>query len=167
MKKAKLTKLAVLFLMISFVISCIVACQPQEQDLVKRFEETMANEDGNVAFSANEIIGHVSLSAQFSLDVSVRNGVVYVNNDAYDKITYIEDFTLEYEKALYSGVGNFNSSDETLEKIANHKGVYMLEATSEDAKEVKYVVCEIEKSFYFLSLSSNNELYRVHLAAMP
>ncbi len=157
---------AVLLCLACLLVFCAFAgCKQEAPDtsasLVTRFEP-MKDTDDKIAFVAEQRLGHIAMSAWFSLEISVDNGRIYVNDKLYDAVTYTENFDLVYSEGLLLAEKNAeNAMANTLEEIKAHGGCYLLEMTDQDGKIAVY---ELNDTFYFITFGENGEAIRVHSA---
>ena len=115
-------------------------------------------------FRADTYAQHVAMSWWYSIDVKVENGHIYLDDILYDRVSYVEKYEFLENDHLFSDVYSEEEISETLEKIRNQKGCYVLEAKINDTTDMTYVVYDIEGTYYFLSFSDNGEVRRIHVA---
>ncbi len=159
MKKAKLTKMAVLFLIVSFVISCIVACQTPESKLIKRFEETMTNDIGNVKFTA--ALQQPVISSGYNLEITVKGKQIYLNNVLYDRIYQVDDLDLNLADVInYESVAAIWNP--LFDEMKKQGEFYIIATDSEKNFGKDIAVSELAGKFYFLRFDDSGYVSHIH-----
>ncbi len=103
------------------------------------------------------------LSWAYSLDIKIENGKISLCGITYDKISYVKGLSLSYDTSLLWGARE-EEKKETLEKIKNQEGFYMLETSGNSSFGKRIAVYYIDGSYYFSSLYENNDVMRIHSA---
>ncbi len=160
MKKTKIIRMAMLILIVSLLANIFTACKEPEHDLLQRLEKIMGAKNGVVEFDATPLIKHVAMSSWNSMEVRAEDGILYCSSVAYHTFTYTEEYQPSIlESDLYEGYKGFDV-EQLLEKIEGHTGWYLLAGDS----VYKMAVGEIDNTFYFLGLNTNDVLVFIHSA---
>ncbi len=126
--------------------------------------------DNTVSFRAEPYIQMPALSWEYSLDVKVVDGKIYINDVLYEQvpssvppIVLLSDGLLNHAAFLDDTNGNQKISN-TLKRIKDCESCYVLE-TDEDSKAGKRIsVYELDNAYYFVRFFENGEIMRIHYA---
>ena len=112
-------------------------------------------------FRAEPFLQDCSLSWVYGMDVRIENGQYYLNDILYDKVTYVEDFVLDYGTGLSSMYYQEEKYIEVLAQINSQKGCYLLETESEKSYGTlaMYVIGD---TYYFFRFFENGTVMRIH-----
>lgn len=116
-------------------------------------------------FRAEPFLQHIALSWVYGMDVRIENGKYYLNDILYDKVTYVEDFVLDYGTGLSSMYYQEEKYIEVLAQINSQKGCYLLETESEKSYGTlaMYVIGD---TYYFFRFFENGTVMRIHAGAV-
>lgn len=128
---------------------------------------TTAN-NGEVNFSAEPYIQAPAMSWEYSLDIKIEDGKIYINGVLYEEssstppvVLYSDGFLshADYTDEIYN-----TEIKNTLIKIKNCESCYLLE-TDQDSKAGQIIsVYEIDNFLYFIRFFDNGEVMRIHYA---
>lgn len=128
---------------------------------------TTAN-NGEVNFSAEPYIQAPAMSWEYSLDIKIEDGKIYINGVLYEEssstppvVLYSDGFLshADYTDDIYN-----TEIKNTLIKIKNCESCYLLE-TDQDSKAGQIIsVYEIDNFLYFIRFFDNGEVMRIHYA---
>lgn len=128
---------------------------------------TTAN-NGEVNFSAEPYIQAPAMSWEYSLDIKIEDGKIYINGVLYEEssstppvVLYSDGFLshADYTDEIYN-----TEIKNTLTKIKNCESCYLLE-TEQDSKAGQIIsVYEIDNFLYFIRFFDNGEVMRIHYA---
>lgn len=112
-------------------------------------------------FRAEPFLQHIALSWVYGMDVRIENGQYYLNDILYDKVTYVEDFVLDYGTGLCPMYYQEEKYIEVLAQINSQKGCYLLETESEKSYGTlaMYVIGD---TYYFFRFFENGTVMRIH-----
>ena len=124
-----------------------------------------------ITFRADTFLQDVSLSWWYSFDVAVENGNIYLEDRLCDRVSYVEDYQVEYLPSMISELeyqDDEQSSEvlSVLEEIQNQKGCYMLEINGWTTLGEKLAVYSIDNVLYFLRIDSIKYITRIHSAVI-
>jgi hypothetical protein len=124
--------------------------------------------DNKIEFSADTYIQHPALSWVYSLDVTMEDGHIYLNEILYDTVSYEETNDLLLGDAFMAFANSDQEISATLEKIKSCKGRYIIKTSNEHARcGEKIAVYDIDGSYYFLSFfEENGYVMRIHKASI-
>lgn len=94
-------------------------------------------------------------AAGYRLEVIVENNRVSINNVWYDDICYVEEIEFEYSASAMSY--NDEKTTETMNKIKENKGWYILEGVTNNGYFVTkhtMAVCCVDGIYYFIALDT-------------
>jgi len=114
-----------------------------------------------IAFRAEPFLQSSALSWMYSLDVRIEGELIYLNDILYDKITYVEGFTLDYGH-LFPAPAVDESITEAIDKINSQKGCYMLETDGNNKFGQKIAMYIIDDTYYFIRFYDNGTVMRMH-----
>ena len=117
-------------------------------------------------FQADEFLQPPELSSNyFGFQVTVEDGCIYLGENLYDRISYVENFTLSFEKWLGNALKHADQGVvETLELLKTQDEYYLIETEGSTAFGKRLAVCEMDGKLYFMRLYENNEVMRIHAA---
>ena len=128
---------------------------------------TTAN-DGHVNFIAEPYIQAPALSWEYSLDVKIEDGKIYINGVLYEEssstppgVLYSDGFL---SHADYTDKINNTEITSTLTKIKDCESCYLLETGQDSKAGQKISVYEIDNFLYFVRFFDNGEVMRIHYA---
>ncbi len=172
MKKIiKITTIMLVFAMLMplALSSCILGNEPEEHDLIANWKRAMKNKDGEIEFTAKLFFQDVGLSWAYDLNISVKEGKIYLNNVLYDQILYIETDGLIFEKgfldiAAIQDEKNGTSIADTLNKLDNMEYCYIIKTQENRHFGEKIAIYELGDAFYFVSFYKDDVVLRIHSA---
>ena len=138
-------------------------------ELCMRLSKNMTTEnDGNVTLRAEPYIQSPALSWEYSLDIEIKGGKIYINGVLYEESSSIPPVVLYSEgflaHASYTDEINDTEITNILTKIKNGESCYLLE-TSQDSKAGQIIsVYEIDDFLYFVRFFDNGKVMRIHYA---
>lgn len=128
---------------------------------------TTAN-DGNIIFSAEPYIQAPALSWEYSLNVKIEDGKIYINSVLYEEssstppaVIYSDGFL---SHADYTDKINNTEITSTLTKIKDCESCYLLETGQDSKAGQKISVYEIDNFLYFIRFFDDGEVMRIHYA---
>ena len=169
-----------LFLVLGVVILLIVSvgCNHTNDNIPDDTKDTQSSEvqpvtpvttdDGVISFSAEPYI-NPGISWEYSLDINIKNGNIYINDILYKEsssvppvIVYNEGFLSD--AAITDKINQNQEMSNTLEKIKNSKTCHLLETQQYSPVGEKLCVYEIDDVFYFVRFYDNGNVMRIHYA---
>ncbi len=143
----------------------LAATMGEDMPLLEDSVLPMKNSQGEVEITANQLVGHISLSAWFPLRVRIDNESIYIRDTLYDVVTYAESFDLKYDEGqLEYAEASEGIAGSILQMLREHKGCYLLDIKGNTAWSKRTVIYDVNDTFYFLSFNDQGELLRVHAA---
>lgn len=118
-----------------------------------------------IEFRAEPFLQDCSLSWVYGMDVRIENGQYYLNDILYDKVTYVEDFVLDYGTGLSSMYYQEEKYIEALTQIDSQKGCYLLETESEKSYGT-LAMYVIDDTYYFFRFFENGTVMRIHAGSV-
>jgi hypothetical protein len=112
-----------------------------------------------IEFRAEPFLQSNALSWVYSLDVRIEGEVIYLNDVLYDKIIYVEGFTLDYGP-LFPVV--YESITAEIDKINSQKGCYILETDGDSKAGKKIAMYIIDDTYYFVRFFDDGSVMRIH-----
>ena len=168
-----------LFLVLGVVILLIVSvgCNHTNDNIPDDTKDNQSSEvqpvtpvttedDGVISFSAEPYINH-GISWEYSLDIKIEDGKIYMHNILYDGSTspspvieYGEGFLAD--AAFTDKINQNQEMSNTLEKIKKSETCYLLETKQHSPVGEKICVYEIDDVFYFVRFYDNGKVMRIH-----
>ncbi len=131
--------------------------------LVKEFEAFMDKNSEKSVLTAHPYLQAVALSWEYSVQIEVKDGEIYLNEVLYDKVTHTDELEIKYgEEVTLQLTSKEPSVSETLEAIKQHKGCYVLETDSSSKFGKKVAVFLIDDEFYFVNFFDGGNVMRIH-----
>lgn len=101
------------------------------------------------------------LSSVFSLELKVKDDVIYVNDTPYKYVSYEEDLELTYESFMPI-MRSEKEANATIEKLKAQKGCHVIEKQGGENPSNRIAVYYIDGSYYFVTYNDSGEAIRVH-----
>ena len=170
-----------LFLVLGVVILLIVSvgCNHTNDNIPDDTKDSQSSEiqpvapvtteyDGVISFSAAPYTQLSALSWEYSLDIKIENGKIYIHDILYDGSTSVSP-VIEYEEGALTLAHHTNEATgtdiaNTLTKIKNSKTCFLLETKQHSPVGEKICVYEIDDVFYFVRFYDNGKVMRIHYA---
>ena len=170
-----------LFLVLGVVILLIVSvgCNHTNDNISDDTKDSQSSEvqpvtpvttenDEVVSFRAEPYI-NPGISWEYSLDINIKNGNIYINDTLYKEsssvppvIVYNEGFLSD--AAFTDKINQNQEMSNTLEKIKKSEPCFLIE-TNQTCKTGKMIsVYEIDGVLYFVRFYDNGEVARIHYA---
>lgn len=138
-------------------------------ELCMRLSTNMATENDGVATLRAEPYINPGISWEYSLDINIKDGNIYINDTLYEEsssvppvIVYSEGFLAS--AAFVDEINNNQEMSNTLKKINNSDSCYLIE-TNQDCNTGKLIsIYEIEGVYYFVRFYDNGKVMRIHYA---
>ena len=128
---------------------------------------TPAPKGTKMEFKADLYLQGVGLNWTYSMNVSVDDDTIYLNNWVYDKISYVENFDIRYNEATIMAAQT-KGYIEVLEKLKNAPGCYIIETDQENPKfGQKLAIYKFDNRYYFVNFYENGDVVRIHSAKIP
>ena len=171
-----------LFLVLGVVILLIVSvgCNHTNDNISDDTNDSQSSEvppvtpvttenDEVVSFRAEPYIQDV-MSWEYSLDINIKNGNIYINNILYKESSSVPPVIVYNEglladAAITDKINQNQEMSNTLEKIKNSETCHLLE-TQQYSPVVgeKLCVYEIDDVLYFVQFYDNGKVMRIHYA---
>ena len=124
--------------------------------------------DGIVTLRAEPYIQSPALSWEYSLDIEIKDGKIYINGVLYEESSSIPPVVL-YSEGFLAHAGYTDEINDTeitniLTKIKNGESCYLLETSQDSKAGQKISVYEIDDFLYFVRFFDNGEVMRIHYA---
>ena len=170
-----------LFLVLGVVILLIVfvGCSHTNDNIPDDTKDNQSSEvqpvtpvttedDGVISFSAEPYIQEGALSWEYSLDIKIANGKIYIHDILYDGSTSPSP-VIEYNEGFLTHARHTDETKgteiaNTLTKIENSETCYLLETQQHSPVGEKICVYEIDDVFYFVRFYDNGKVMRIHYA---
>lgn len=121
-----------------------------------------------IRFTAETIAQLLVIDSWYSLNVSVYDGKIYINNVLYERVETVTNPEIIYDElsgAPQKTEGQAEYIAELLEKLKNCEICYMLEAEAYIESGKKVAIYEIDGAYYFVT-AYNDVAYRIHMAIL-
>ena len=124
----------------------------------------MGYTNGNKSEFSADLYLQGSVSWAFALEIKVDDGHIYMNDMEYDDVTYVNNHKFTFNEDLSSINENNNDEDtqEILKKLNENRQWYILKTTNDKKIADKIAVCELNNTLYFVSISEDDVVVRVH-----
>lgn len=170
-----------LFLVLGVVILLIVfvGCNHTNDNIPDDTKDNQSSEvppvtpvttenDEVVSFRAEPYTRVAVLSWEYSLDIKIEDGKIYINDILYDGSTSPSP-VIEYEEGALTLASHGNETKDTeiantLTKIKNSETCFLLETKQSSPVSEKICVYEIDDVFYFVRFYDNGKVMRIHYA---
>ncbi len=151
MRKSTIKKLFLTLGIIIFLLSS-AGCNNSETGKTPPIEPPKA-------LFAETYMQPIAMSAVYSLEITVDGDTIYVNDMAYQYVSYEEDLELTYEH-IAPIKKDEAEANATLEKLKAQKGCHVIE--NKDRNSNRIAIYQIEGIYYFVSYTDNGNAVRIH-----
>ena len=121
-----------------------------------------------VSFRAEPYIQNPAMSWEYSLDIKIEDGKIYINDILYEESSSVPPVVLYSDGFLAHAdyIDEITNSKiaNTLTKIQNCESCYLLETKQNSKIGQKISVYEIDNVLYFIRFFDNGEVMRIHYA---
>ena len=154
-------KIISILLLCALLIACLSGCVfgSQTPEPTEPIEE--------IRFTAEIIAQLLTIDSWYSLDVSVYNGKIYINDVYYENGRTVTNPAIVYDEELLTASKKTEEQAgymaELLKKLRSCETCYMLEAESYIESGKKVAIYEIDGAHYFVT-TYNGVAYRIHMA---
>ena len=154
------------------IFSAILEEEDWKDQVEEKWEKTFSKNfsGGKTSFTAEPYMHAGALNWVYSLEITVEDAKIYINDILYEQVRSYETPVIKYDKMRFV---NFDDSDRPnseqlllriLRRIKESKFCYVLETAENAEIGKKIAVYKIDGVFYFVNFSEDGNVLRIHRA---
>lgn len=130
-----------------------------KERLIGEWREAAGINEGDIDITIGYYVASLGDSCRYPLNIKISDGNIYFSKKLYENVEYIKNHNIYLDSAYFNvdkdKIINGEKVSDTIEKIKNSDGCYMITVDDPSSKAYKIAVFKVGEYYYFFSLYSH------------